>query len=150
MKGNEAIRVDAEQIAQLRDEVVQLEKKIQIQQDIMNRKAEIFHRGVRSIDTPMNLVYMLMSESDSMAEQIVKSSNKMDKIAVEATAPNPMYSHVILGNAGVDEGNPLHSNYFTRVGGYMDDGKWLEFSGHYDMTFKEALKDLAIRVARGY
>jgi hypothetical protein len=76
-----------------------------------------------------------------------KIIDKMDKIAVEVTAPyakvNPMYSHVILGNAGDGE-------YFTRVGGYTADGEWVEFSGHYNMTVKEALKDLSKRVARGY
>jgi hypothetical protein len=103
-----------------RDKTDQLEKKIQIQQDMINR--------------------------------LQKTATAMDKIAVEVTAPNPMYTHIILGSMGLYENSSEGDRYeyFTRAGGYMPSGEWAEFSGHYNMPVKEALKDLSERIARGF
>tara|TARA_Y100000310_G_C20646142_1_gene796697 strand:+ start:62 stop:268 length:207 start_codon:yes stop_codon:yes gene_type:complete len=68
----------------------------------------------------------------------------MENFIAEATATNPMYTHIILGK---EEGG----RYFTRAGGYMPDNRgWAEFSGHYGMGVVEALTDFITRLERGY
>ena len=83
---------------------------------------------------------------------VVEEEPIMDKIVAVVTAPNPMYTHIILGSMGLYENSAEGDRYeyFTRAGIYMPGGGWAEFSGHYNMTLTEALKDLSERIARGY
>jgi|TARA_R100000306_G_C4318806_1_gene114028 hypothetical protein len=60
-----------------------------------------------------------------------------------------LYTHIVLGKEAYS--GTKDQGFYTRCGGYMPEtNKWAEFSGHYRMSFEQAVKDIRSRLKRGY